>query len=142
MVNISAQGFTEAAGTLSGWLARVPAEVSQHVNMQLPGSPGGGGSDYASFVCWGAPAFNLGALSWDYGSHTWHTHRDTYDKVVFDDLRNNVVLTASLAYLAANADERISRARRDIITDGQGRRVEWPTCQPAVRNSRDSPRMQ
>lgn len=142
VVNISAQGFTEAAGTLSGWLARVPAEVSRHVNMQLPGSPGGGGSDYASFVCWGAPAFTLGALSWDYGSHTWHTHRDTYDKVVFDDLRNNVVLTASLAYLAANADERVSRERRDIITDGQGRRVAWPTCQPAVRNSRDSPRMQ
>ena len=142
IVNLSPQGFTSAAGTLSTWLSRVPAEVSRFVNVQFPGSPGGGGSDYASFVCWGAPAFNLGALSWDYGSHTWHTHRDTFDKIVFDDLRNNAVLTASLAYLAADADERVSRERRDVLTDGQGRPVEWPSCQPAVRNSRDSPRMQ
>jgi len=142
IVNLSPQGFTRAAGTLSEWLARVPNEVSRHVSIQLPGTPGGGGSDYASFVCWGVPAFNLGALSWDYGTHTWHTHRDTFDKVVFDDLRNNVVLTAALAYLAANADEPLSRERRDIITDGQGRRVEWPACQPADRSSGVSPRMQ
>ncbi len=142
IVNLSPQGFTEAAGTLSGWLTMVPAEVSRHVSIQLPGNPGGGGSDYASFVCWGAPGFNLGALSWDYGSHTWHTHRDTYDKVVFDDLRNNAVLTASLAYLAAQSPERVSRERRDIITDFQGQPVAWPECQPAVRRSQDSPRMQ
>ena len=142
IVNLSPQGFTGAAGTLSSWLARVPAEVSRHVSVQLPGSPGGGGSDYASFVCWGAPGFNLGALSWDYGSHTWHTHRDTFDKVVFDDLRNNAVLTASLAYLAASSEERVSRERREIITDSQGGSAGWPECQPAVRRSSDSPRMQ
>ena len=142
IVNLSAQGFTAASGTLASWMAQVPAEVSRFVDLQLPGSPGGGGSDYASFVCWGAPAFSLGALSWDYGSHTWHTHRDTFDKVVFDDLRNNVVLTASLTYLAANADERVSRERRNVMTDFQGRPTAWPECQPAVRSSAQSPRMQ
>jgi len=142
IVRISPQGFPEAAETLAGWLARVPEEVSRHVELELPGSPGSGGSDYASFVCWGAPGFNLGALSWDYGTHTWHTHRDTFDKVVMDDLRNNVVLTASLAYLAANAEERVSRKRRDVLTDGRGQAVSWPECQPAVRRTADSPRME
>ena len=71
--------------------------------------------DYASFVCHGAPAFNLGALSWDYSSHTWHTHRDTYDKLIFDDLKNNAVLAATLVYLASEDPNRVSRERRTVL---------------------------
>jgi GAF domain-containing protein len=49
---------------------------------RFPGRRRRGGSDNASFVCAGAPAFGLGSLSWDYGTYTWHTNRDTYDKIV------------------------------------------------------------
>ncbi len=38
---------------------------------------------------------------WDYDA-TYHTGRDTYDKLVFDDLRSNAALVAALAYLAAS----------------------------------------
>ena len=138
---MSAQGLTKAAGSLAGWLAQVPAEVSAGINLQLPGNPGGGGSDYASFVCHGAPGFNLGALSWDYGSHTWHTHRDTFDKLVIDDLKNNAVLAASLIYLASEDPVRVSRERRTVITGRGGGPGQWPTCSPAVRSSGASPRM-
>lgn len=141
IVNLSAQGLTGATGSLARWMSQVPAEVAQHVDLNLPGNPGGGGSDYASFVCWGAPGFSLGALSWDYGSHTWHTHRDTYDKLVFDDLRNNVVLTASLTYLSANDPEFVDRTRRTVITGRGGQPGSWPQCSPAQRTSRGSPRM-
>ena len=141
IVNMSAQGLTKAAGSLAGWLAQVPAEVSAGINLQLPGNPGGGGSDYASFVCHGAPGFNLGALSWDYGSHTWHTHRDTFDKLVIDDLKNNAVLAASLIYLASEDPVRVSRERRTVITGRGGGPGQWPTCSPAVRSSGASPRM-
>ena len=141
VVRIGAQGFTKAGGALAGWLSQVPAEVTGGIDLELPGNPGGGGSDYASFVCHGAPAFNLGALSWDYSTHTWHTHRDTYDKLVIDDLKNNAVLAASLVYLASEDTERVSRERRTIITDRAGRPAEWPTCSLAVRRSSDSPRM-
>lgn len=141
IMNMSAQGFTEAGSSLARWLSLVPAEVSRFVDLNLPGSPGGGGSDYASFVCWGAPAFNLSALSWDYGSHTWHTHRDTYDKLIFEDLRNNAVLTASLAYLAADDPERVSRAQRTVMRDDDGSQESWPTCSPADRSSESSGRM-
>lgn len=142
IVRLSAQGLVGATGSLAKWMAQVPAEVAQHVELDLPGNPGGGGSDYASFVCHGAPGFSLGALSWDYGSHTWHTHRDTYDKLVFDDLRNNAVLTASLVYLASEDPDFVDRTRRSVITDRAGRPAQWPTCTPATRSSRDSSRMQ
>jgi hypothetical protein len=141
VVRLGAQGFTQAGGSLAKWLSQVPAEVSGHVTLDIPGSPGGGGSDYASFVCHGAPAFNLAALSWDYSSHTWHTHRDTYDKLVFDDLKNNAVLAATLVYMASEDPERVSRERRTVITDRDGGPAQWPTCTPSTRNSRNSPRM-
>ena len=142
VVNISAQGFTGAGASLANWLSRVPGEVSRYVNLRLPGSPSGGGSDHASFVCRGAPGISLGALSWDYGSHTWHTHRDTFDKLVFDDLKNNAVLAASLVYLASEDDERVSRERRGAAAGGPGAAGRgWPACQPATRSSRESQRM-
>jgi carboxypeptidase Q len=142
VVNLSASGFTDAGGSLARWLSRVPGEVTRHIDLTLPGNPSSGGTDHAAFVCVPAPGFNLGALSWDYGSHTWHTHRDTFDKLSFDDLRNNAVLVASLAYLASEDPERVSRDTRSIILDRRGEAQQWPVCQPAVRNSANSPRMQ
>ena len=139
IVNLGAQGFTKAGGSLAKWLSQVPSEVSGYVSLNVPGNPGGGGSDYASFVCHGAPAFNLGALSWDYGSHTWHTHRDTYDKLVFDDLKNNAVLTATLVYMASEDPDRVSRKRRTVLTGRGGGPRQWPTCSPGNRNSPNSP---
>jgi hypothetical protein len=143
VVNMSASGFTEASGSLARWLAAVPAEVTGHIEPSFPGMPSGGGTDHASFVCAGAPGFNLGALSWDYGSHTWHTHRDTFDKLVFDDLRNNAVLVASLVYLASEDPERVSRERRAVFPTNpfSGQQGSWPECGAAVRDSRNSPRM-
>ncbi|MDA0328258.1 MAG: M28 family peptidase [Gemmatimonadetes bacterium] len=138
---ISAQGLTGAGGSLAKWLSLVPTEVSRHVDLELPGNPGGGGSDYASFVCHGAPGFSLSALSWDYSSHTWHTHRDTFDKLVFDDLKNNAVLTASLVYLASEDPDFVDRTRRTIVTGQGGGPAQWPTCTPAQRASRGSERM-
>jgi hypothetical protein len=141
IVRLSAQGLIGAVPSVGRWMAQVPSQVAQHVELELPGNPGGGGSDYASFVCWGAPGFSLGALSWDYGSHTWHTHRDTFDKLIWDDLKNNAVLTASLVYLSAEDPEFVDRTRRSVITGRGGQPASWPECQPAVRSSDQSPRM-
>jgi carboxypeptidase Q len=141
VVNMGAQGLTEAYGSLARWLGKVPAEVTRGISTSL-GSPGSGGSDYASFICWGAPAFGLGALGWDYGTHTWHTHRDTFDKLVFDDLMNNAVLTASLVYLASEDPEFTDRTQRTEIRGRGGQPGSWPTCTPATRSSGASPRMQ
>jgi hypothetical protein len=58
--------------------------------------------------------FGLGAAPWDYGTVTWHTERDTFDKVVFDDLKYNATLTAMLAYLASEDPARIPLHRVDL----------------------------
>jgi carboxypeptidase Q len=142
VVNISPSGLIGAGEHWGRWASYLPGEISRYINYSFPGNPAGGGSDNASFVCYGAPAFGLGALGWQYGTYTWHTNRDTYDKVVFDDLRNNATLTAILAYLAADDPETVPRERRVITgTNPQtGRPNTWPDCQTPPRTSAQSTR--
>jgi carboxypeptidase Q len=140
IANISMQGFARTSEFFERWLGRVPTSISQHVELQSPGFPGGG-SDHAAFVCAGVPAFMLGSLSWDYGTYTWHTNRDTFDKIAWDDLRNNAILVAMLAYLAAE-DARMPRDRaQDLRNPRTGEPIQWPACQAPPRRSPDSPRM-
>lgn len=101
VVNLSGQGFLHSYDFLGRWLSAVPRDISKHIKTNFPGTPGGGGSDYASFLAVGAPAFSLSSLSWSYWNYTWHTNRDTYDKIVFDDVRSNAILTAILTYMAS-----------------------------------------
>lgn len=142
IVNFSASGFTTASGNVARWMAHVPAEIARNVSLSFPGSPAGGGSDNASFVCYGAPAFGLGALDWSYGQYTWHTQRDTYDKMVAEDVRMNATLTAMLTYLASEDAEMLSRDRRSFdrgpgAAPGGGfpTPTSWPACTEPLRNS-------
>lgn len=132
--NISMQGLIEAGEHFASWLAMVPSELSGEIDLNVPGSPGSGGSDYAAFICSGAPAFSLSSLSWGYGTYTWHTNRDTFDKVVMPDVKGNATLTAMLAYLASEDPERVSRERRtNLGTTRGGSPREWPTCRDGAR---------
>ena len=148
IVNFSGSGFTTASGNLARWMANIPAEMARNITLSFPGAPAGGGSDNASFVCYGAPAFGLGATSWDYGTYTWHTNRDTFDKIVLDDLKNNATLTAMLVYLASEDPETLSRDRR-VFDQGPDRRPgpgfgggggggggpqTWPACTEPLRD--------
>ena len=127
VVRISGNGFLNSYDYLGRWLFEVPESVTRHIETDFPGTPGRGGSDYASFVAAGAPAFNLSSLSWDYWNYTWHTNRDTYDKIVFDDVKNNVILTAILAYMASEDPERTSREKINLpISKRTGEKMTWP----------------
>ncbi|HEX6038756.1 M20/M25/M40 family metallo-hydrolase [Longimicrobium sp.] len=130
---ISFQGFTGAAPFFRRWLARVPPSLGQGIELDDPGLPSAGSSDHSSFVCRGAPGFWLLSRSWDYGTYTWHTNRDTYDKVVFDEVRRNAVLLAMLAYQASEDPQRMPRTMREIPATPQGQPSRWPACQPAAR---------
>ncbi|HEX2077313.1 MAG TPA: M20/M25/M40 family metallo-hydrolase [Longimicrobium sp.] len=131
---ISLQGFSGAEPFLRRWLGRVPPELAGGIELDAPGFPSAGSSDHSSFVCRGAPAFWLLSRSWDYGTYTWHSDRDTYDKVVFPELRWNAVLLAMLAYLASEDPQRVPRARRELPADpATGAPAAWPACQPAQR---------
>jgi len=128
VVNISGQGFLHSYDYIGRWLHEVPADISKHIETNFPGTPGRGGSDYAAFVAAGAPAFSLSSLSWSYWNYTWHTNRDTYDKIIFDDVRNNAILTAVLAYMASEDPETTSRDQIILpVSKRTGRQMEWPT---------------
>jgi hypothetical protein len=132
--DISGQGFLHAYEYISRWLTKVPDSIRNEISTNFPGRPGSGGSDFASFVAAGAPAFSLSSLSWDYGTYTWHTNRDTYDKIVWDDLRNNVILTAILAYMASEDPVATSREKIVLPIDARtGKPMPWPEQRKATR---------
>ena len=150
IVRLSAAGLPDGAVHIRQWLDRVPEVFRQQVDFGGTGFPAGGGSDNASFSCHGLPAFGLGALPWDYFNYTWHTNRDTYDKIVFDDLRDNATLTAMLAYMASEDSTTITRDRADLAevlkqmekqdSAAVARRrymfpTKWPDCEKAPRTT-------
>lgn len=111
-----------------------PSPACEGPETLIPVRPGGGGSDYASFLAAGAPAFSLSSLGWSYGNYTWHTNRDTYDKIVFDDVRNNAILTAILAYMASEDNTKTSREKIVLpINPRTGQPGQWPTPTKATR---------
>jgi carboxypeptidase Q len=152
VTRIGGAGLPNAAEHMTRWLQMLPVELDSQVTYRGPGLPAGGGSDDFAFACYGVPAFGLGALNWDYGNYTWHTNRDTYDKIVFDDLKSNAVLTAMLAYAASEDPTFITRERVDLAAaaaaaaaarsaagtnPAAGRRggfpTTWPVCEKAPR---------
>ena len=128
IATIDMQGLTGALPHFKRWFNRIPRDLVQGIEIIAPGSPGQAGSDYVSFICAGAPAFNLASDEFDYRNGTWHTNRDTFDKISPDDLKANATLVAMLAYLAAE-DERLPRARDT--------RDEWPACKLPDRSTGD-----
>lgn len=133
VVNISGQGFLHAYEYISRWLNKVPEKFKDKLETRFPGTPGGGGSDFASFVAVGAPGFSLSSNSWLYGSYTWHTQRDTYDKIVFDDVRNNAILTAILVYAACEDANKTSREKSIMPFNAKGEQSKWPEQRKATR---------
>jgi hypothetical protein len=116
--SISSSGLTDIGRHLKAWYGKLPAFYSDSLSPNVvswsfndvpTGNPGG--TDGAVFACFGTPSFGMGAVNWNYSTYTWHTNRDTYDKVVFDDLKHNATLAAMMAYLASEDPEFIKRDR-------------------------------
>lgn len=128
VVRISGQGFLHSYEFMQRWMEPVPRSIASEIETTFPGTPGGGGSDYASFVSAGAPGFSLSSLSWSYWNYTWHTNRDTYDKIVFDDVRNNAILTAILTYMASEDPETFPRDKSVLpVSRRTGEQMTWPS---------------
>jgi hypothetical protein len=137
--SVSAAGLTDIGRHLRAWYGKLPAfyrdSMSDNVvSWSFSDRPSGnaGGTDGAVFACYGTPSFGLGAVGWNYGTYTWHTNRDTYDKIVFADLKHNAALAALLAYLASEDPEFIARDK----SPGQWP-ANWPdNCGKAGRVTR------
>jgi Zn-dependent M28 family amino/carboxypeptidase len=137
IANISGQGYQHAGEFISRWLAAVPSILKDSIKTNFPGTPGGGGSDFASFVAAGAPGFSLSSLSWSYYNYTWHTNRDTYDKIIFDDLRSNAIVTAIMVYMACEDPETLPRDKAKLSS---GQPIPWPVQVKAIRKGPVAPK--
>jgi carboxypeptidase Q len=137
--SISSSALTAIGPHLRNWYAKLPSFYTDSmspnvVSWSFSDTPAGnaGGTDGAVFTCYGTPSFGLGALDWNYGSYTWHTNRDTYDKVVFDDLKHNATLAAMLVYLASEDPQFIDRTKSPGTWP-----ADWPgNCGDAARRTR------
>jgi hypothetical protein len=68
-----------------------------------------GGTDSTSFNWAGLPGINLSQDPIEYQTHTWHTNLDTYERVLEEDLKQCVIVVASIAYHLATRDEMLPR---------------------------------
>lgn len=132
---IRMQGFTGAGAHFGRWFSKIPGEITQHIELDIPGVPEVGGSDHMSFICVPAPGFRLQSNYPDYRQYTWHTNLDTFDKIVFTDLRNNATLAAMLAYMASEDPDRVPSDTRVLPADPTpGTPSSWPRCRPPRRS--------
>ena len=72
-------------------------------------SRGLGGSDHTSFNNAGLPGIGLGQDPIEYGSHTWHTNLDTYERILVEDVKKDAALVAWCVYQLAMRDDRLPR---------------------------------
>jgi len=139
IMSISMEGFAGAGAFFRRWLSRMPEEIARDIRLADPGTRAQG-TDHVSFTCRGAPAFNLGSRDASYVTYTWHTNRDTFDKLIFDDLRSNAMLIAMLAYQASEDRERIPRASPPAGATGSAAESRGvpATCRPPARSWAES----
>ncbi|HNU08445.1 MAG TPA: hypothetical protein PKO33_11820, partial [Pyrinomonadaceae bacterium] len=45
----------------------------------------------------------------EYGTHTWHTNLDTYERIIEDDVKKSAIVIAAAVYALAMRDELLPR---------------------------------
>jgi hypothetical protein len=82
----------------------------------LPGkSRGLAGSDHTSFNQAGLPGIGMGQDPIEYGSHTWHTNLDTYERIIEDDAKKAAIVIAAAVYQLAMRDEKLPRFSKETM---------------------------
>jgi hypothetical protein len=71
-----------------------------------------GGSDHTSFNAAGLAGIGVSQDPIEYGSHTWHTNLDTYERIVPEDARKSAIVIAAAVYHLAMRDEPLPRFQR------------------------------
>ncbi|MBB3343595.1 hypothetical protein FHW73_001461 [Luteimonas sp. RC10] len=101
---IYAQENHAAVPIFQAWLAPFADLGASIVTTRNTGS-----TDHISFDRVGLPGFQFVQDPADYFSHVHHTHLDTYDHVVPEDLKQAAAIIASFAYHAAMREQRLPR---------------------------------
>ena len=81
-----------------------------------------GGSDHTSFNEIGLPGIGVGQDPIEYGTHTWHTNLDTYERIIESDAQMSAMAIASAVYHLAMRDEKLPRFTKDAMPPRPGTR--------------------
>lgn len=98
------QGNEAALAPFSKWMKYFERDSAATISLR-----NATGTDHLSFDAIGLPAFQFIQDPLEYATRTHHANMDLFDKVIASDLRHNAMMTAFLAWMAANSDERIPR---------------------------------
>jgi hypothetical protein len=74
-----------------------------------------GGSDHTSFNNAGLPGIGMGQDPIEYGSHTWHTNLDTYERILEDDVKKAAIEVAWGVYNLAMRDDLLPRFAKEAM---------------------------
>lgn len=72
-----------------------------------------GGTDHTSFNAAGLPGIGTMLDPIEYGTHTWHTNLDTYERLIEADLQQSAIVAAAVVYHLAMRDELLPRFAAD-----------------------------
>jgi hypothetical protein len=100
-----------------------------------------GGTDSTSFNEAGLPGIGLAQDPIEYGTHTWHTNLDTYERIVESDVRSAAIVVASAVYHLAMREEMLPRFTKDRMPAPPPAPSPSPTPSPSpMRTSTPQPR--
>jgi carboxypeptidase Q len=92
-----------------------------------------GGSDNTSFSQAGLPGIGMGQDPIEYGSHTWHTNLDTYERILEDDVKKDAMVVAWAVYQLAMRDDLLPRFSKADMPAKPAEETSSQPATPAVR---------
>ena len=96
-----------------------------------------GGSDNTSFSQAGLPGIGMGQDPIEYGSATWHTNLDTFERIIEDDVKKSAIAIAAAVYVLAMRDEMLPRFTKENMPPVPSKPAasgQTPTPQPRPTN--------
>ena len=130
-----ARGFSvfgppEAAGILRQIFA--PSEDLGLLGAMSSKSRGLGGSDHTSFNQAGLPGIGAMQDPIEYGTATWHTNLDNYERIIEADVKQSAIAIASAVYHLAMRDELLPRFTGETMPELPKAPTPAPTPAPVV----------
>src|SRR5690242_12872920 len=99
-------------------------------------SRGLGGSDNTSFNQAGLPGIGMGQDPIEYGTHTWHTNLDTYERILEDDVKKDAMVVAWAVYQLAMRDDLLPRFSKSEMPPKPPDETPQPAPRPTRTDSR------
>jgi hypothetical protein len=88
-----------------------------------------GGSDHTAFSQAGLAGIGVGQDPIEYGTHTWHTNLDTFERIVPEDATKAAIAIAGAVYHLAMREDRLPRFAKDKMPEPP--KPETPAAAPA-----------